>query len=481
MKEVVFSVIMSVILLSLAACSPAVPDQPPVVTPPVEAPSTLPPVADNASQIPEEPEITTPVTSPPETAPAPKTISIESLHADKPWGSTANASNTDLATLVDGNNAFAFDLYQSLKETGENQFYSPYSISQALAMMYAGARGDTAQQMADTLHYTLPNASLHPAFGELGDELASRSKDMESGEGNNVQLSVANALWGQQGYQFMSHYLDLLAEDYGSELRTLDMVGQPVSASEEINDWVAEATGDKIKKVITPGDLGEDIRLVLASAIYLDADWKYTFKEASTKDQPFYLLYGEDTMVPMMQQNEDFLCAEGEGYQAVELPYDGGELSMVILLPREGWFEAFDEALDADLIKEIIWRLGNHEVVLSMPKFKFDAEFSLGSTLSDMGMPLAFSARGADFTGISEGSEIPLFIGGALHKAYVSVDELGTEAATVTVSSHITTSISPPPVVITIDRPFIFFIRDIQTGAILFVGRVTNPATMTGG
>ena len=383
-------------------------------------------------------------------------------------------SQTNLATLVAGNSDFAFDLYQALKNTDGNLFYSPHSISLALAMTYAGARGETAQQMADTLHFTLENNRLHPAFNWLDIELASRGKGAKGKDEEGFRLNIVNAIWGQEGYKFLSEFLDVLAENYGAGLRILDFANAPEESRITINNWVSDQTEGRIEDLIPPRAIHALTRLVLTNAIYFNAAWQYPFKEEMTEDGPFYLLDGGEVTVPMMKQTESFGYAEGDGYQAVELPYDGRELSMVILLPRAGQFEAFEGSLDTHRVDGIVRGLGHKRVALTMPKFEFESEFRLKNALSDMGMPDAFLWEVADFSGMTGNRD--LFIADVIHEAFVSVDEAGTEAAAAT--AVVMTMTAPPgaPVEVTVDHPFIFLIRDIETGAILFFGRVVNPS-----
>jgi serpin B len=384
---------------------------------------------------------------------------------------------SDQAELVGGNSAFAFDLYRLLKEEAgkENLFYSPHSISLALAMTYAGARGETEQQIADTLHYTLPQDRLHPAFNWLDLELASRGEGAEGKDDGGFRLNVANSTWGYKDHTFLPEYLDTLALNYGAGMRLVDFVGDPEGARVAINDWVSDETEERIKDIIPPGAIDEMTRLVLANAIYFNAAWAEPFEEGQTQDGPFYLLDGGQVTVPMMHQTASFGYAEGAGYQAVELPYDGRELSMVILLPAAGEFESFEDSLDAGRVDAITSDLAYERVILTMPKFEVESSFSLGDALSEMGMPLAFSMD-ADFSGIDGMRD--LYIGAVIHKAFVSVDEAGTEAAAATIVIMPAMAAPDPeePIEVTIDRPFIFFIRDIETGAVLFVGRVMNPS-----
>jgi len=395
----------------------------------------------------------------------------EVLTSDKERITSPDVSTNEQALLVEGNSAFAFELYQALKGEEGNLFYSPYSISVALAMTYSGARNETAEQMADTLQFLLEQERLHPAFNWLDAELASRGEGAQGKDDEGFRLNVVNAIWGQKDYSFLPAFLDVLAENYGAGLRILDFITETEKSRVTINDWVSDQTEGRIEDLIPQGMITWLTRLVLTNAIYFNAAWEYPFDEDVTADGPFYLPDGGQVIVPMMKQTESFGYTEGEAYQAVELLYDGEELSMVILLPEAGNFEAFEKNLEAQ-VSDIISGLQLTEVALTMPQFEFDSEFSLKDTLADMGMPIAFSGA-ADFSGMTGNPE--LFISEVVHKAFVAVDEAGTEAAAATAVIMEYSAVPEPFVEVTIDRPFIFLIRDIETGAILFVGRVMNP------
>ncbi|OGN99475.1 MAG: serine protease [Chloroflexi bacterium RBG_13_51_52] len=384
-------------------------------------------------------------------------------------------SESDQTDLTDGNGAFAFDLYQKLKTSEGNLFYSPYSISAALAMTYAGASSTTAALMATALHFNLSQEKLHPAFNWLDSELAKRGEGAEGKDDEGFRLNVVNAIWGQKGYGFKVAFLDTLAENYGAGLRILDFISEPDKSRVTINDWVNEQTEKRIQNLIAPGGITPLTRLVLTNAIYFNAAWENQFYEEATENLSFYLLDGGSVTVPMMKQTESLRYAKGDNYQAVELPYDGGELSMVILLPAEGKFTEFENSLDYRQADRIFSSLKGKRVKLTMPKFEFESDFSLKQALSALGMAEAFSG-GADFSGITGNSD--LFIGDVVHKAFVSVDENGTEAAAATAVIMLGSAPGPKPeepVTVTIDRPYIFLIRDIETGAILFIGRILNP------
>ena len=393
-----------------------------------------------------------------------------------------SVSDSDLADLVSGNSAFAFDLYHALTEKDGNLFYSPYSISTALAMTYAGARGETERQMADTMHYLLPQEALHPSINALDLDLASRGKNSGFEDSERIRLNIANAIWGQAGYQFAPDFLDLLASSYGAGMRTVNFAEAPEGSRKAINDWVAESTEDRIRDLIPKKVITEQTRLVLANAIYFNASWLWTFDEELTDDHPFHLLNGDSVNIPIMTQTADFGYVKKEGYLALELPYRAGNMSMLVLLPDEGMFNEFETALDTDLVRQALEEMEYTYLRLKMPKFKVESQFKLNKVLEDMGMPNAFSGSAADFSGMDghKCGDDPgcLVISDVFHKAFVSVDEKGTEAAAATAVAMATSS-RPEPQPVVIDRPFIFLIRDIETDAIL-CGARGRPKRLVG-
>jgi serpin B len=392
--------------------------------------------------------------------------------SDVPRNTSPSVNPDDMEALASGNQAFALNLYQALlKEEDGNLFYSPYSISAALAMTYAGARNETEREMAEVLHFTMPQERLHPAFNLLDLNLSGRGADREEEE-RGFQLNIANSLWGQRDYEFLPEFLDVLAENYGAGLRILDFEADAEKARQIINEWVSDQTEEKIKDLIKKGILDGATRLVLTNAIYFNAKWRLPFQESGTTDGSFYLLDGSQVKVPMMSQTASFRYVEGDGYQAVELPYIGDELAMVILLPSEGSFEDFERSLTAERLDEILEGLQNASVYLTMPKFEYESDFSLAEVLIEMGMPSAFG-NAADFSGMD--GTLNLVIEDVVHKAFVSVDEAGTEAAAATAVIMVEKAMMDM-VDMQIDRPFIFVIRDFQTDTILFLGRVVNPA-----
>jgi serpin B len=400
-------------------------------------------------------------------------VSADVLKSDK-QRETPGISQSDLAKLVEGNGAFALNLYQILKGEEGNFLYSPYSISEALAMTFGGARGTTEQQMAETLKFLLAQNQLHAAFNGLDQELAKRGQGAKGKDEKGFRLNVINAIWGQKDFPFSSKYLDLLAQNYGAGLRVLDFMKSPEPSRDTINKWVSEQTEEKIKDLLPQGSITELTRLVLTNAIYFNAAWQNPFYESGTSSGSFNLLTGGNVSVPMMKQQASFGYTEGDGYQAVEMFYDGHELSMVVLLPEIKKFNNFESSLNSQKLAEIINNLNSASVRLTMPKFKFDSEFGLKDALTSLGMTAAFDPGSADFSGMDGKKD--LYISDVVHKAYISVDEKGTEAAAATGVVVGTTSMPVEVKDVTLDHPFIFLIRDIETGAILFAGRVMNPA-----
>lgn len=375
----------------------------------------------------------------------------------------------ELEALVNGNSEFALDLYRQARDRADNLFFSPHSLSIALAMVYAGARGETETQMADALHFNLSQDRLHKAFDALDLELAKRG---EGAEGEEFKLHICNAAWGQRGFSFLQSYLDVLALNYGAGLRLLDFLTDPEGSRLEINDWVSQQTGQRIQDLLSQEAISEATRLVLTNTIYFKAQWLYVFDKNRTAEAPFYTLEGEEVPVPMMQRTETFGYTGVDGfYQAVELPYKGEEVSMVVILPAVGQFAAFEAALEAATLRQIVANLSYTRLSLSMPKFEFKWGESLVPILKALGMIKAFGMWEADFSGID--GDYDLFISEVMHKSFVAVDEEGTEAAAAT--GVVVDLTAAPTISMRINRPFIFLIRDRATNAILFLGRVVNP------
>jgi serpin B len=394
----------------------------------------------------------------------------------------ASAQEDGTSDLVAGNTAFAFDHYAAVREDVDgNLLFSPFSVSQALAMTYAGADGQTAEQMAETLSFGLPQPALHEAFAALNADLIARGTAEADPDNEQTAraLRIANALWGEQTYPFSPSYNADLEKYYGAGLQETDFINAPEEARGQINDWVAEQTEDRIQNIVPEGAITPATRLVLANAIYFYGAWSSQFDPDSTEDGDFFLLDATTVTVPFMRQGDHFPYARGDGFQAIEFPYAGSGLTFTVILPDEGRFDAVEAGFDADALNAAIGQLSSTDVRVYLPKFEFEFGASLAQTLQAMGMADAFDPLRADLTGIVDGTPPePLFIGDVLHKAFISVDENGTEAAAATVVITAEGAAPPEeePTEVRIDRPFIFAIRDTQTGTVLFLGRVMDPS-----
>jgi serpin B len=377
---------------------------------------------------------------------------------------TPVVSADDTLALAAGNRAFAVDLHQALRSRPGNLVYAPASISVALAMLYGGASGATASEIAQTLHFTLPPERLHLAFDALDLALSAPPADATA-----FRLSIANAAWGQRGYQFLPAYLDLLAQDYGSAMRLVDF-GAPETARAQINQWVADNTQQKILDLIPTGALYPDTRLVLTNAVYFKADWQMPFAPQSA-DGIFHAPTG-DVTAKMMRGPEAIWLWGGAGYSAAALPYAGETTSMILIVPDAGTFDAFEQGLTGDSLGAIL--AGQSAATLgglAMPRFKFETKTDLVETLDALGMKQAFVPSVADLSGIDGTHD--LYVSDVIHQATIAVDEKGTEAAAATAviigrASAVLSSL-------TVDRPFLCLIRNDATGASLFQGRVLDP------
>jgi len=356
----------------------------------------------------------------------------------------------------------------------KNLVASPYSISLSLAMTYAGARGQTESQMAQTLHYTLPQEQLHPAFNQLGLDLQNESQSFSKDQ-QPLQLDIANAIWGEQTFSFLPAYLDLIAQNYGAGIQLADFVNKPETVRQVINDWVSNQTRNNIKDLVPQNGLDTSTKMVLVNAIYFKADWAEQFDSTETHEAPFHLLDGTQSQVKMMSKNLSGLpYLAGTGFQAFELAYVGNTAAMDVIVPDAGQFSEFESAFDAPALVNILSALQPASVALELPKFSFSANFDLGDHLMAMGMPDAFNPDLADFSGMT--GQRDLFISKVLHQAFVAVDEKGTEAAAATSVIMGPTSILRSDITLTVDRPFLFVIRDLGSGQILFLGHVLDPS-----
>ncbi len=379
--------------------------------------------------------------------------------------------SSDLKVVVDGNTRFAFNLYQKLKDTEGNLSLSPYSISTALAMTYAGARENTARQMAETMHFSLDQRHLHPAFAELQAILNAVQQR------GKVTLHVANSLWPQKGYPFLKEYLSLTEKYYGVTITPVDYKTAREAACKMINAWVEDKTEKKIRNIIQPDAIDVLTRLVLVNSIYFKGNWANQFMKSATEDLPFHLSQKESVIVPMMYQKELLGYGEYKNIQILELPYIGNDLSMLVLLPKEiDALADLEKSLTVGNLDRWSKRLHKEEVNVFLPRFKMVSQFYLGGILESMGMKDAFNRNRANFSGM-DGNPNWLYIAAVIHKTFVEVNEEGTEAAAATEVTTTSLVGGPPPLLFRADHPFLFLIQDNTTGSILFIGRVVNPAT----
>ena len=392
------------------------------------------------------------------------------------WGGEGASGDGALAA---GNTRFALALYGGLCGKKGNLFVSPYSISAALAMTRQGARGETARQMDEVLHFP---ADCAAAFGKLDAALeapeVSVYRDGKSVREPAYAFSVANALWMQQGYPLLPAFLDSMKDAFGAGLERTDF-GQTEAARSQINEWVEKETRERIRDLVPEGAITPLTRLVLANAIYLKAGWADPFKKAATKDEPFRLAAGGGTVdVPLMRRTGRYRYAEADGLQVLELPYRGNALSMVVLLPAKvDGLPAVEDALDAEHLAAWLGALASTQVEVHLPRFEVTQGLNLNEVLAGLGMKDAFSAQDADFSGMTEAER--LSIGAVIHKAFVAVDEVGTEAAAATAVAMLGMGApvrQPDPVVFRADRPFLFLIRHAATGTVLFLGRLVDPS-----
>lgn len=401
-------------------------------------------------------------------------ISVTSCSIEKEHLNETKSTTEGVAALVTANNQFAFELYSQIDNTDEeNIFFSPYSISTALAMTYEGARGSTAEEMQAVFHFPddmrQNNAWIYNSINAIENE---------------YQLNTANALWTSQNYVFLQEYLGIVENYYGGKAQSIDF-NNAEKASEIINNWVEEQTNNKIKNLISPDQIIPLTKLVLTNAVYFKGKWKYPFEEDNTEDREFKTstgqrIFDEESIiltVPMMYIKEDFKYAETDDVQILEMPYEGDNISMIIILPKILPKENIDSLeLNAQTLNNYTDMLNRETVKVYIPKFTFKTRYSLNENLVNMGMPSAFSPINADFSGMTGSPD--LFIGFVVHKAFIEVNEEGTEAAAATALGFDETTAMPSENIIytfNADHPFLFIIKDKETGLILFMGKVNNP------
>lgn len=372
----------------------------------------------------------------------------------------SEASADEVRALAEAQVAFAVDLYRAVgSERDGDLVLGPSSLHTVLSMVGAGAREGTAAEMAEVLHVRLDDR-LHDSANALDRELMSRS------DTDGVELTTANRVWADDDLTLQADFVDVLAGRYGAAPATLDITSDPEAAREAVNAWAADRTSGLVEELFPPGTIDADTRLVLANAVHLDAQWKFPFDRVQTSDAPFQLGDGSTVDVPTMRYDEYLPSGRGPGWTAVRLPYDGEQLSMTVIVPDR--LQRFEQELSSDLLAEVDASITDGGIHLSLPRFSAQSHLSLAETLAAMGMPAAFSDA-ADFSGMTGSRD--LLLGPVEHEAVLEVDEAGTEAAAASgagmLGSHGPT--------VDVDRPFLFVVRDDDTGAVLFLGRVTDP------
>ena len=378
-------------------------------------------------------------------------------------------------TMAAASNLFAVDLYAQVREASGNICISPYSVSSALGMTAAGAAGKTAEQMLSVLHWTGQPADLSSANAALNAAIV----HLKTAPTNrDPQITIANALFGQRGFPYRKHFLDLLANQYGAALQDVDFTAQPQQACDQINHWAAEKTHDRIKQAVPVSAITLQTRMILVGAIYFKAAWEDEFPKSYTANRPFFPI-GKDSMnVPTMQEKRSFQYMGNDQLQIAELPYNG-DFSMLILLPRQrDGLPALEKSLTGDALNGWLSQLSPELLQVYLPRFRVEGEYQLTGNLQKMGMTDAFNANTADFSGIVSSGK--LSIDQVIHKTFISVDEEGTEAAAVTSITMRATAMrqhtpQPEPIIFQADHPFLFVLRHRSTGALLFIGRISNP------
>ena len=381
----------------------------------------------------------------------------------------AGPEGVSMNDVVPGNNRFAFDLYAKARDRPGNLVFSPYSISTALAMTSAGAGGRTASEMAETLHLPADGKALDSGFAAL--------RALIGGEGDvrPYRLDTANALWGQQGLDYRPEFVRRAEAGFGAGLRPVDFLGDPQGARVTINAWVERQTLDKIKDLLAPSDVTKDTDLILTNAIYFKGSWAVPFPKGGTRDEAFRDGQGSNP-VPTMHLTGRFGYLETDDFQGLDLPYLGNDLSTIVLLPKQvDGLAALEATLSSPSVEGWLAKLSRQRVEVSLPRFKVEGSSELARTLAELGMPSAFG-RDADFSGIA--TDRRLHLSAVIHKAYAEFNEEGTEAAAATAVTAIRSMavhVEKPPVVFRADHPFLFLIRDVRSGSILFLGRVAHP------
>jgi serpin B len=375
----------------------------------------------------------------------------------------------DLTALASANTDFGVALYRQVAKPGENLFFSPFSISQGFSMVYPGARGNTELQMQQALRFTLPQDKLHPAMNALDLALQRPIAPQPGQQGTPPELRVVNASWGQEGYTFEPAYLDTLAQHYGAGMRAVDFKNDPEAIRGQINDWVAAMTNERIKDLLPERTVKPDTRLMLVNALYFKGAWAFPFNPSGTRSESFHLLDGTTSQVNMMERRMVVPYKRAADFQAFALPYVGNSIQMLLVMPDEGRFQDVEARLSASFLDTVHQGMQSTDMYLNFPKFQVETTIDLPPAMQALGMTDAFSER-ADLSGITTSEQ--LFLGVAKHKAFLAVDEKGTEAAAATAIGAEPVSLPPT---FTVDRPFLLLIEDTETKTVLFLGRVMKP------
>lgn len=382
-------------------------------------------------------------------------------------------SDADLAAAARGNTDFALKAFPLLGAVNENAVFSPYSITQAIALAAAGAKGTTLGGIEQAMTFSLSQDRLNPAFNKLDLLLAAETTGAVLSNGGRLpQLSIVNAVWGQQDFPILPAYLDTLAINYGAGFHLVDFINKTEDARTTINSWVEQRTNSRIQNLIPQGALSTDTRVVLTNAIWFKANWASPFPAAGTATRQFINRDGSQSPAPFMRQTLSASYGQGNGFQAIDIPYVDEKLSMLVIMPAPGTFDAFLSALTPTKLNECIAQTALKQVDLALPKFTFSTGADLGNLLRSLGMTDAFAPGHADFSGID--GRFDLFISSVLHKAFISIDEQGTEAAAATAVIIGITSAPVSQVTLTVDHPFLFLVRDRQTGLVLFLGKIVS-------
>lgn len=402
---------------------------------------------------------------------------------------TPSVDESTVDGLVRETNTFSMDLYRGIagESPAENGLVSPLSVTTALAMAYAGARDETRAEMAATLNYTIEGPlhetvnALHRALNERGEDLDPAdlpSKFEKSDEPVPFDLSLVNAVWGQQDFPFNEGYLQILEDHYSGGLNEVDYRNDPEAARRTINEWVADQTADRIDQLLPKGSIDTLTRLVLTNAVYFKANWQDPFDPEDTESGTFTPLNGAPGTVPMMHKTAPIAYGTADGVKAIDLPYLGRDVSMLFVLPPDGAFRSFESDLDNTRLQTIVNSLERQRTAVTIPKFSFADSHGLRRALEALGMEAAFEPTSANFSGMADlaGTQERLYLSQVFHDTDITVDETGTEAAAATGAVIGFTSAPSEPVEFVADRPFLFAIRDRPTGAILFLGRVVDAA-----